>query len=98
MIIKDKIQIGGVVWDILFEDLSDADAFGITDFDNAKIRIDKNTKKDMIDESFWHEILHIIHRFAGHPMGSEMHHDHRLVDAETPIAHQIMSQIIEWQK
>lgn len=97
MKIPDKIMIGGVMWDITFEDLSDANAFGITDFDTAKIRLDINTKEDMIDESFWHEILHIIHRFAGHPLGSDMKHDHRLVDAETVTTHQIMSQIIKAQ-
>ena len=57
MKIPDKIMIGGVMWDITFEDLSDANAFGITDFDTAKIRLDINTKEDMIDESFWHEIF-----------------------------------------
>ena len=98
MIIKDKILIGGVVWDITFENLDDADAYGITCFDECKIRLhSEETKKDMVDETFWHEVLHIVHRKAGYVLGDEMKHDESLVISETQVLHQIMNQIIEWQ-
>lgn len=98
MIIKDKIQIGGSTWTIIIEDLDVAESRGICIFDKHEIRLHNNENKEVITETFWHEILHVVHRLAGYPGGSTMSHDHTLVDSETPILHQIMNQVIEWQK
>lgn len=106
MIIGDKIQIGGVWWSIkIIEHLKDAgeSVNGLCDFDAHEILLDKlldvesERRENLIEEHFWHEILHVVHRKAGYGYKDDMKHDHVLVDAETPILHQIMNQIITWQ-
>lgn len=98
LIFKDNILIGGVVWEITIEDLDDAGAYGITEFNKCKIRLHKSDKPEMIEAHFWHEILHIVHGHAGYYQGKEMIHNEHLVEAETHILHQIMTQVISWQK
>ena len=103
MIIKDKIQIGGVWWDIfIVENLKDENntpTAGLADLDLCFIKFDADLKFDALDEKFWHEINHILlDRGAGVRPNEEIGmHDERIIESVTPLLHQIMNQVIEWQ-
>jgi hypothetical protein len=53
---------------------------------------------DVIDEVFWHEILHIVLDKSGYRPGTDLKHDHTFIESATPTLHQIMDQVMEWNE
>jgi Zn-dependent peptidase ImmA (M78 family) len=113
MIIKDKIQIMGVIWNIRFEkdpkcpltDKEKEDDPTLTDYPDGynehtipEIVINSRYSKQIQEVIFFHELTHIIrtmHGFTGIEIDPQ---DEIFIECEASSWHQIMLQIIEWQK
>lgn len=103
MKIGDEIKIGGVWWKIKFvRDLisptTESLTKGYTDLDGCEMYLESSLPDDVIDEVFWHEILHIVLDKSGYRPGTDLKHDHTFIESATPTLHQIMDQVMEWNE
>ena len=73
MIIPKSIQIGGHTITIQFVEglVSYQEAYGIFDATNLRILIDKDAKKSVQIETFWHEVVEALNFFTE----AGLHHD-----------------------
>jgi len=85
MIIPKSIQIGGHTISIEFVEglVSYQEAYGIFDATNLRILIDKDTKKSVQIETFWHEVVEALNFFT------EANLDHDKIQTFGVLLHQI---------
>ncbi len=63
-----QIKVCGAPFEVSFVDGANAVShtskrhylYGETSFDNESIRIDKTISLEMINQTFWHEVMHVI--------------------------------------
>lgn len=102
MIIKDKIQIGSYIFDILFENnplSGTAIVNGHTSISSKKIIISSELDEKDQFRVFLHELEHLTFDFCG-LSSSDMKinaHNEGYIEAKTFYWQQIIEQIVEWQ-
>ena len=64
MRIPDHVKVGGLIYDISFEDrlLDDENTkvYGIIDYNNLTIKLEKLYSQQKNEQSLWHEIVHAV--------------------------------------
>jgi hypothetical protein len=101
LIIKDKIQIGGIWWKIKFcdelKDDDNDDLYGQCCYSENIIKI--NTKYPEVKQelALLHEIRHAIHDMLGYAHDERVKLGEQLIIGQQHYDHQIILQIIEWQ-
>ncbi len=100
MIIKDKIQIGPFDFKIEFVPnlMEDEKTLGATDFDKQLIQIDSSQSEQGIADAFYHELVHILFILMGYKNQKLLAHDETFICSFSFGWHQIMNQVIQWQK
>jgi hypothetical protein len=100
MIIKDKIQIGPFDFKIEFVPnlMEDEKTLGATDFDKQLIQLDSSQSEQGIADAFYHELVHILFILMGYKGQKLLSHDETFITSFSFGWHQIMNQVIEWQK
>ncbi len=101
MIIKDKIQIGTKIIDIEFVEnlVSDGDElYGDCNWGKCTIRINSSYPKQHQELALLHEIRHLIFDALGYRPDDEVKINEPLIIQQQIYDHQVMLQIIEWQK
>lgn len=102
MIIKDSIQIMGTTYKIEFKDEvrseSGQSCFALAFEDEEKIQIDKNNLDQHSESSLCHELVHLMLDSIGIHFNEEIKHNEQFVEQFSGLMHQILIQIIDWQK
>jgi hypothetical protein len=103
MIIKDKIQIGGIWWTIKFvKELKDEDdnslIYGECRYSEYTINICSDYPKEKQEVALLHEIRHAINDTLGYRHNQKIKLNEQLIIGSQHYDHQVMLQIIEWQK
>lgn len=64
MNIPSKVKVGGLVYDVSFEerllDDENTKVYGIIDYNNLTIKLEKLYSQQKNEQSLWHEIVHAI--------------------------------------
>ncbi len=87
MRIPEKFTLGAVKWEVKIVDEL-PDKFGQCDSKTARILLEKNDKKSVMEQAFCHELLHALLYATGRP-----DHDEILVDGVAQFLHQYLTQI-----
>lgn len=117
MMIKDKIQIGGLWWKIDFvkdlrftddEEKSDVvgdenkdeiiDIYGFCRYQDRTIEINTNFDETTQELTLIHELRHAVYDMLGITHEDDVKITERFIRSQQNYDHQIMLQIIEWQK
>jgi hypothetical protein len=105
MKIGNKIQIGGIYWHIIRKpDLKDPETgeeitHGYRDLYKSEICINSDREIQQQFQTLLHEIKHCIRDSLGFHGGEEVDPQNEgYIEAECSLDHQVILQIIEWQK
>ena len=103
MIIKDKIQIGGIWWTIKFiKGLKDEEenclVYGLCEYSDYTISISSDYPEEKQEVALLHEIRHAINDTLGYTFNQKVKLNEKLIIESQHYDHQVMLQIIEWQK
>lgn len=101
MIIKDKILIGTKTFSIEFVEnlVHDGDElYGDCNWGNARIRINKSYPGEHQELALMHELRHLIFDALGYRHDDEVKLDESFIIQQQMYDHQVLKQIIEWQK
>ena len=96
MIIPEQINVAGLTFDIKFVDPDEIDEnLGLCESDKGLIKLNnsKKFKKDVMEQVFIHEILHVIFNSLYLKAGDEIVIDEKLVDNISLLLHQIVLQL-----
>lgn len=102
MIIKDKIQIGTRTFTIEYipnlRDDENNELYGRENTGRGLIQINSDYPEDVQEQALIHEIRHIILEFCGYASVDKIDNDESFLERMENYDHQVMLQIIEWQK
>ena len=97
MKIPEKLIIGAVEWDVVFDEKETArdDAYGVCNYDASKISICQqsrgdNRKESAIEHTFVHETIHACLDAIGY---RELSRDETFVNSFATVMHQVIKQI-----
>jgi Zn-dependent peptidase ImmA (M78 family) len=102
MIIKDKIQIAGLTYEIRQVhpdciELNSGNANGLHSFQNCIIFLNESLSEQQKEITLLHELTHAVNDTLDVSF-KDINCDERYVESFSRIWHQVMLQIIEWQK
>lgn len=102
MKIPEKIQVGGIDYDIK---ISDSQSFELLQttighiwYEKQLIAIQKDLKEDKRGQTFCHEILHAMFLAMGYAHDFDVKVDEQFVDALASYLHQVVEQVVEANK
>lgn len=101
MIIKDKILIGSRIFKIEFiERLVNGsdECYGTYDFVEGLIQINSSYSEELQEMALLHELRHIIWTLLGYYNEDEVKLSESFIIQQQHYEHQILIQILSWQK
>lgn len=101
MKIPSKIQIAGIIYDVIFCDeviITDEgnQQTASVDFKNTTIKIYQKLNDQMVDLSWMHELTHAVLLAAGHIDGSRLRVDEPFVERLGHLWLQVFNQILDF--
>lgn len=104
MIIKDRIQIGGLTWKIKFiqdlhfeDDAEKYEIYGFCHYKDRTIEINTNYDEERQELTLIHELRHAVYDMLGIAEQTRIKYDEQFIISQQNYDHQIMKQIIDWQ-